>query len=224
MLRVGLTGGLGSGKTTAARRFAELGAQVLSADEIGRALMQPGQAVYAQIVERFGPGVVAADGKLDRAALARMAFGEGRVEELNAIVHPATIARQEELIAQIGAREPDAVVVVESALVFETKHGRAEGWRRRFDRVILVRASEATRIARFVARAAGNAALSDGTLSDEARRELEAEARRRMAQQIDDGWKAAHSDFVLTNDGTVEELRAQVDAVWAKLKEAARQS
>jgi dephospho-CoA kinase len=239
MLRVGLTGGLGSGKTTAAARFAELGAHVFSADEIGRALMQPGQAVYAQIVEQFGPGVVAADGKLDRAALARMAFGEGggpsrgaptRIEELNAIVHPATIARQEELIAKIAAREPDALVVVESALVFETKHGGmghgeaehseagrsgADGWRRRFDRIVLVRASEAAKIARFVARASGGAPLSD-----DRRREFEAEARRRMAQQIDDDWKAAHSDFVLTNDGTVDQLRAQVDDLWAKLKVA----
>ena len=219
MLRVGLTGGLGSGKTTAARRFAELGAQVLSADEIGRALMQPGEPVYARIVETFGPGVVAADGKLDRAALARMAFGEGRIEELNAIVHPGTIARQEAMIAEIAEREPDAVVVVESALVFETKHGGEQGWRRRFDCVVLVRASEERKIARFVARAADGAVLSE-----QRRRELEAEARRRLAQQIDDEWKAAHSDYVLTNDGTVEQLRAQVDALWpswAELKCAA---
>src|ERR1017187_4883846 len=109
MLRVGLTGGLGSGKSTAAAMFAELGAYVLSADEIARELMQPGQAVYAAIGERFGPGVMKADGTLDRAALARIAFGEGRIEELNAIVHPATIARQAELIEQIAARDPDAV-------------------------------------------------------------------------------------------------------------------
>jgi len=222
MLRVGLTGGLGSGKTTAARRFAELGAHVLSADEIGRGLMQPGEQVYARIVETFGPGVVAADGKLDRAALAQMAFGEGRIEELNAIVHPATIARQEEMVAEIAAREPDAVVAVESALVFETKHGRTghggeEGWRRRFDCVVLVRASDAEKIGRFVARASGGAVLTE-----EKRRELEAEARRRLAQQIDDEWKAAHSNYVLTNDGTVKELRAQVDALWAKLRNAAR--
>ena len=123
MLRVGLTGGLGSGKSTAARMFAELGAHVLSADEIGRGLMQPGQTVYAQIVERFGPGVVAADKTLDRAALARIAFAEGRIEELNAIVHPATIASQAAAIDRIAARDPGAVVIVESALIFETKHG-----------------------------------------------------------------------------------------------------
>lgn len=211
MLRVGLTGGLASGKTTAARRFAELGAHVISADEVGRALMQPGERVFGEIVERFGRGVVGADGKLDRAALARIAFGEGRLEELNAIIHPATIARQEEMIAEIAAREPNAVVVVESALIFETKHGAAAvggeaGWRRRFDRIILVRASEQERISRFVARASSS----------------EAEARRRIAQQMDDDWKAAHSDYVLTNDGTMDELRAEVDALWPELRKAAQ--
>lgn len=210
MLRVGLTGGLGSGKTTAARRFAELGAKVISADEVGRALMQPGERVFADIVAKFGRGIVKEDGKLDRAALAKIAFGGGggpsRIEELNAIVHPATIARQEEMIAEIITNNPDAVVIVESALVFETKHGGEEGWRRRFDRIILVRAPEEQRIARFVSRTSTT----------------EAEARRRMAQQIDDDWKAAHSDYVLTNDGSVDDLRAQVDALWPKLKEAAK--
>ena len=223
MLRVGLTGGLASGKTTAARRFAELGAHVISADEVGRALMQPGEPVYAEIVAKFGPGVVDADGKLDRAALAKIAFGEGRIEELNAIVHPATIARQEEMVAEIAAREPDAVVVVESALVFETKHGAAgqgseDGWRKRFDKIVLVRAGEEMRIARFVNRMSPPSQNRDGGHP----KELEAEARRRMAQQLDDDWKAAHSDYVLTNDGSVEELRAQVDALWPKLKEAAK--
>ena len=130
MLRVGLTGGLGSGKSTAARMFAAKGAYVFSADEIGRELMQPGQAVYAAIVAKFGPGVVKADGSLDRPALARIAFGGGRIEELNAIVHPATIARQAELIAEVAARDPDAVAMVESALIFETKYGGEDGWQK----------------------------------------------------------------------------------------------
>jgi dephospho-CoA kinase len=224
MLRVGLTGGLGSGKTTAAQRFAELGAHVISADEVGRALMQPGERVYAEIVARFGPQIVRADGGLDRAALARIAFGEGRVEELNAIVHPATIARQEEMVREIAARDANAVIVIESALIFETKHGGEEGWRRRFDRIILVRAGEKERIARFVARMADASGPSQDRDAvrpnqiEEKRRELEAEARRRMAQQISDDWKAAHSSYVLVNDGSVSDLLAQVDALWPKLK------
>jgi dephospho-CoA kinase len=230
MLRVGLTGGLGSGKTTAVRMFAAHGAYVFSADEIGREMMQPGQAVYAAIVEKFGPGVVCADGTdgspcgtLDRAALARIAFGEGRIEELNAIVHPAVIARQAELIEEIAARDPDAVAMVESALIFETKYGGGQtksaggdGWHTRFDKIILVRASEQTKIARFVARASGGKILDA-----EARQGFEAEARRRLAQQIDDERKAAQCDYVLTNDGSVAELQAQVDALWPPLKDAA---
>jgi len=221
MLRVGLTGGLGSGKSTAAQRFAALGAQVFSADAIGRELMQPGEAVYAQIVAHFGAAVVWPDGSLDRSALARIAFTDGRMEELNAIVHPAVIARQVELIDEIAARDANAVAIVESALIFETKYGETkyggEGdCRRRFDRLIFVKASEELKIARFVARAAGSK-----TLSDEARRALEAEAQRRIARQIDDESKAAKCDFVLTNDGSIEQLQAQVDALWPVLKDAA---
>jgi dephospho-CoA kinase len=229
VLRVGLTGGLGSGKSAAGQMFAAKGAYVLSADEIGRALMQPGEAVYAAIVERFGAGVVGADGLLDRAALARIAFGNaseggGRVEELNAIVHPATIARQAELIAEIAAKEKDAVVVVESALIFETKHwetrhaaeGEGAGIARRFDRVIFVKAPEGLRTARFVARMARGEELTR-----ERRAEIEAEARRRMARQETER-NEARCDYVLTNDGSMDELQAQVDALWPELKALAK--
>jgi dephospho-CoA kinase len=212
MLRVGLTGGLGSGKSTAAAMFAAHGAYVLSADEIGRELMQPGQAVYAAIVAHFGSSVVAADGSLDRPALARIAFGDGRIEELNAIVHPATIARQAELIDEIAARSPSAVVIIESALIFETKHG-GEGFRDRFDRIIVVTAPRELKIARFIERVAGGS-----TLSPERRDALTTDARRRLSQQIDDAQKTANSDYVLTNAGSVAELQAQVDALWPKLK------
>jgi dephospho-CoA kinase len=217
MLRVGLTGGLGSGKSTAAQMFRAKGAYVLSADEIGRALMQPGQAVYAPIVDRFGRGVVSADGQLDRAALAKIAFEDGRVDELNAIVHPATIARQAELIAEIGAKDKDAVVIVESALVFETKYGgEGAGIARRFDKMIFVKAPESLRIARFVER------MSRGEgLSAERREEIETQAMRRMARQEAER-NEARCDYVLTNDGSMDELQAQVDALWPELKSAAK--
>jgi dephospho-CoA kinase len=223
MLRVGLTGGLGSGKSTAARRFAELGAVVFSADEIGRELMQPGEAVYVAIVAHFGAGVVEAEGSLNRSALARIAFGAsgkdtGRLEELNAIVHPAVIARQAELIDEVAARDANAVAIVESALIFETKYGGEDGWRRRFDRLIFVKASEELKIARFMARATGGK-----TLNEEERSALAAEARRRIARQIEDASKAAKCDFILTNDGSIEGLQAQVDALWPALADAAMQ-
>ena len=216
MLRVGLTGGLGSGKSTAARLFAALGAHVLQSDAIGRQMMEPGEPVYAAIVAHFGDSVVAADGTLDRKALARIAFSEGRVEELNAIVHPAVIARQAELSDAIFARDPGAVVIVESALIFETNYGGKDRWQSRFDRIILVTAPEEMKIQRFVARAA-----SEGPISEARRTELEDEARRRLAQQISDEKKSALCDYVLTNGGGLTELEWQVDQLWPILKAAA---
>src|SRR5947209_1991135 len=226
MLRVGLTGGLGSGKSTAARMFAALGAHVLQSDAIGRELMEPGQAVYAAIVDRFGSRVVQPDGRLDRPALAKIAFDDGRVEELNAIVHPAVIARQAELSEAIFRQDPGAIVMVESALIFETKHGETKHsdsqptgqprWHNRFDRIILVTASEEVKIARFVARCAAGESLSA-----ERREKLEAEARLRLAQQIPDEQKSALCDYVLTNGGPLSELEWQVDRLWPILKAAA---
>ena len=203
-LRVGLTGGLGSGKSTVASMLKDLGAYVLSADDIGRKLMEPGQTCYDDIVEHFGAGVVRTDGTLDRPALAKLAFVDGRIEELNAIVHPATIALQEKVIGEIFRRDPDAIVVVESALIFETKH--LAGWRERFDTLILVTAPEATKIARFVARSGGGDPAA-----------LEAEAKRRLGLMVPDEVKAPQCEYVIQNDGSVEELRQKVSEVWNKL-------
>jgi dephospho-CoA kinase len=236
MLRVGLTGGLGSGKSTAARLFAALGAHVLQSDAIGRELMEPGQSVHSAIVDHFGNGVVQPDGRLDRVALAKIAFDDGRVEELNAIVHPAVIARQAELSEAIFQQDRRAIVIVESALIFETKysetkhaerkdgetkHGGSQanqraGWHDRFDRIILVTAPEELKIARFVARSAVGEALTV-----ERREQLEAEARLRLAQQIPDEQKSSLCDYVLTNGGQLTELEWQVDQLWPILKAAA---
>lgn len=204
MLKIGLTGGLGSGKTTVARMFADLGAHILSADEIARELMRPGTDVFRRISDKFGASVIAEDGTLDRTRLAALAFSGGMVEELNRIVHPATIARQEQLAEAIFEANPHSVVIVESALIFETKHSR--GWRLRFDKMILVRASEESKIARFVQRSGGEDVAN-----------LQAEARRRLARLIPDDQKAAMCDFVVMNDGTLERLRQQVTKIWAKL-------
>jgi dephospho-CoA kinase len=235
MLRVGLTGGLGSGKSTVAQMFAALGSYILQSDAIGRELMEPGQAVYRGLVAHFGEDVVLTEGHLNRAALARIAFTDGRVEELNAIVHPAVIARQVELSERIFAKDPHAVVIVESALIFETNYAEADDagaaaghggrsqsagsarWHSRFDRLILVTAPEEVKIARFVARSAAGAVLSP-----ERRAELEAEARRRLDQQIPDEQKSALCDYVLTNGGALTELEWQVDQLWPILQSAAR--
>jgi dephospho-CoA kinase len=166
--------------------------------------MEPGTSVFSAIVEQFGHAIVQPDGRLDRAALARLAFADGRVEELNAIVHPATIALQGELAAAIFARDPHAIVVVESALIFETAYG--EGWRNRFDCLVLVTAPEDQKIARFIARS--------GSANPEA---LAAEARRRLARMIPDEQKATQCDFVLRNNGTLQQLTRQTESLWQKL-------
>ncbi len=213
MPRIGLTGGLGSGKSTVAAMLAGLGAHVFSADEIGRSLMQPGQAVFAALVHHFGAGVVLTDGTLNRPKLARLAFAEGRVEELNAIIHPATIARQDELARPLFAADPDAVVVVESALIFETLHGG--NWRQRFDRLLLITAPESLKVQRFVSRSA-RSGPGDPAI-------LEAEARRRLARMIPDADKAPACDFVIANDGTLDQLQQAVDQVWPQLSRPAQE-
>lgn len=217
MLRVGLTGDLGSGKSTVARMFAERGAEVLSSDEMGRAMMQPGQPVYAAIVERFGREVVAGDGSLDRGALARLAFGDGRVEELNAIVHPAVIAEQARQIETLVRKDPDAIVIVESALLFTTKHNDSgKSWQDRFDRIVLVTAPEEQKIARFVERAAAGRLLEP-----QERARLEADAHSRLAMQTANDAHAAEC-IVIRNDGDLVALLQRVGAVWRELCRVAR--
>jgi dephospho-CoA kinase len=205
VLRVGLTGGLGAGKSTVLRMFAARGAEVLQSDTIGRELMQPGQAVYAAIVELFGGAVVLPNKGLDRPALARLAFAGGRLEELNDIVHPAVFARQEELLCQMTDK---TIVVIESALIFESKYASPEGSPKRFDRIVLVTAPESVKIARFLERSSA---------TPETAAALTAEARRRLTAQIPDEAKMQRCDFVLHNDGDMVELEVQVERVWQQL-------
>lgn len=218
MVRVGLTGGLGSGKSTVAAILRELGAEVIEADELGRVLMEPGHAVYDEIVDEFGPEVVRADGKLDRAMLADLAFRGNRLDDLNAIVHPAVIAAQGDWMREVFAKNPSAVAVVESALIYEVerdarRRGESEGvltyWRRRFDRVLVVTAPEEIRIARYVER------LSPQGWDEK----IAADARSRIARQLSDAVKVSRADYVLENTGDIVALRAQVQAVWTQLVE-----
>ncbi len=218
MLRVGLTGNLGSGKSTVAAYLRELGAEVIEADVLGRALMEPGESVYAAIVEAFGPGVVGVDGRLNRARLAELAFNEGRLADLNAVVHPPVIAAQQRWMDEVFARDRSAVAVIESALIFEVvrdalargdRTGMLADWRRRIDRVILIIAPDEVKIARYVARMAALGVTKAAA---------EADARTRLAHQIPDAEKAAQADYVLDNAGDLTALRDQVEAVWRQLK------
>ena len=216
MLRAGLTGGLGSGKTMVAAMFRSLGAHVIEADAIGRELMSPGHRVYDEIIRHFGSGVLRADGSLNRRLLADLAFRQNRLSELNQIVHPPVIAAQQQWAEAIFANEPDAVTMVESALVFEAdRQGSAPGWRRRFDRLILVTAPIELRVARYVDRMAS----LPGAPS---RAELESDARRRIAAQIPDDEKIPLSDFVIRNDGPIEATRLQVERIYADLVRASK--
>jgi dephospho-CoA kinase len=213
MLRVGLTGGLGSGKSTVAALFRRLGAPVMGADAVGREMMKPGHTVYNEIVRTFGPGVVQQDGTLDRRRLAELSFSDGRLEELNAIVHPAVIAEQQRWMDQLAHEQPNSVAIYETALLFEaSRASRTSAWRDRFDHLILVTAPEPVRIARYVARMAG----PDAT--PETRTALAEEARRRIAAQLPDSEKIPLSDTILHNDGSVEEISRQTEELYRKLQ------
>jgi dephospho-CoA kinase len=218
MLRVGLTGGLGSGKSTVATFLRKLGAHVIEADALGREMMEPGQPVYKKILSAFGPDVIDPDGRLNRSLLAEQAFQHGRLNDLNSIVHPAVIAAQQLWMDEVFAHDPSAVAVVESALIFEVvRDARARGemegvladWRRRIDRIVLVTAPNELKIDRFAARISP---------TGQPRSAAEAEARLRLSHQIPDSEKAAMSDYVVDNKGDKKELRSQVVALWQRLK------
>jgi dephospho-CoA kinase len=180
--------------------------------------MEPGQQVFAEIVRVFGPEVAGPDGRLNRARLAEFAFKDNRIDELNRIVHPAVIAAQQLWMDVVFARDPAAVAVVESALIFEVERdARARGetdtilsdWRRRITRLVVVTAPDDVKIARYVDRL-----CRSGTN----REAVEADARRRLAHQIPDAEKAARADYVIENTGDKGALHAQTVEVWRRLK------
>ncbi|MGI4852642.1 MAG: dephospho-CoA kinase [Janthinobacterium lividum] len=219
MLRVALTGGVGSGKSAAAAMLRALGAQVSHSDEVGRALMQPGQPVFAGIREHFGPAVLQANGELDRAALASIAFAQGRVEELNAIVHPAVIAAQAQWMERVRADDPSAVAIVESALIFETRHGDSVSgqasapWRSRFDRIVVITAPVELRRRRYVERVLQSAGRDAAAAS--------ADFDQRAAAQWTDKRKAALADTVIRNDGSLQDLQHHMAHLYQTLRQEA---
>lgn len=213
MLRVGLTGGLGSGKSTVAALLREHGFPVLEADAIAREFMDPGQCLHQAIVNHFGLSVLRPDGALDRSRLASLAFDEGRLPELNRIVHPPVVAEQERRMANLFARDSRAIVFVESALIFEAEaSGTVPEWRRRFDRIVLVTAPDELKIQRFLSRV-----LPAGA-SPEDRARVSRDARARLAAQLPDSVKIARSDFVIDNTGSLDDTRARVDRLAASLR------
>lgn len=204
MLRVGLTGGIACGKSTVAKMFAELGVYVIQSDQIAHELYRRGEPVYQEVVKRFGRDIVKPDGEIDRAKLASIAFGEGRIEELNRVVHPAVIQHQAKWIFEIASKEPDAVAMIEAALIFEAHTND------RFEKMIVVTCRPEQKAARFAQRAG----------IDEA--SAQAEVERRMKAQIPDEEKVKRADFVIDNSGPQEQTRKQVERIFAELKVLAK--
>jgi len=201
MLKVGLTGGIASGKSLVSRTFTELGAHTIDADEIAHELMRPGEPVYAEIIKSFGSEILNADNTVNRAKLAELAFDKRkpRIYELNRLIHPGVIERYEKWMDEIGKREPEAIAILEAALLLEA------GLRRRFDEIIVVTCKPQQRIDRCGAR---------HKLDPETAR---TEVTRRMMAQAPVEAKIQAADFVIDNSGSVEETRKQVEDVYRKL-------
>lgn len=192
MTRIGLTGGVGSGKSTVAGLLAARGALVIDADALAREVVAPGSDGLADIVSTFGTGVLAADGSLDRPALAAIVFAdESARKQLNAITHPRIAARTAELMATAA---PGQVIVHDVPLLVENSLAPA------YDLVVVVEASEQVRLSRLADR--GMPA---------------AEARRRMASQASDEERRAVADVVIDNTGSRADLEAAVDALWRRI-------
>jgi len=215
MLKVGLTGGIASGKSVVGEMFVALGARLVQADRIAHSLMQPGEAVYNEVVRHFGREILNRDLSVNRGKLAEVAFGpanvpEGqrasRIEELNRIVHPVVIRSQEEWMREMGRQDAHAIAMVEAALILEA------GVAKRFDRLLVVTCSAEQRVARFAARQ---------KIDLKAARK---EVVRRMAAQLPDEEKIKAADYVIDNSGALSSTREQVGVVWLKLRAEAGKS
>jgi dephospho-CoA kinase len=207
MLKLGLTGGIASGKSVVGEMFVKRGAHLIQSDTVAHDLMQRGREVYEEVVRRFGRDILDPDGNINRPRLAEIAFGTSgganpRVKELNNIVHPAVIARENEWMEEIRRRDPDAIAIVEAALILES------GASSRFDRLIVVTCLPEQRIERFARRL--------GISEDAAR----AEVTRRMAAQIPDEEKIKAADFVIDNSRSLEATEQQVHSAFATLRRA----
>jgi dephospho-CoA kinase len=199
MMLIGLTGGIGAGKSTIAKRFAELGAHVVDADVMARRAVDPGTAALTAIENRFGRDVISADGSLNRPALGAIVFSDDNARtDLESIVHPAVHALTSAEFERIKHDIPDAVIVYDVPLLVEAKN------RYEFDRVIVAHAPAEKRIQRLV---------SLRGMSEE-------EARKRVAAQASDGERLHVADDVVDTGGTLEHTIEQVDAIWASLRQS----
>ncbi len=200
MLKVGLTGGLASGKSFVAGVFRQCGARVVEADKLGHQTLLPDGEAYPDVVAEFGDGILQPDGSIDRRALGAIVFHDAeKLARLNALVHPHVFRRQQKFFEQAAAEDPRTVVVVEAAILIET------GGRERYDRIVLAVCPPEMQIARFIARDGGT----------------EQQARARMARQMPLEEKIPFADYVIDTSGTKQETESRARVVYARLKEEA---
>jgi dephospho-CoA kinase len=181
-----------------------MSAHIIEADTIAHELYRPGEPVYQELVEKFGQEILRPDGEIDRARLASAAFDGGRVQELNRIVHPAVIKRQEQWMHQVGSKDRYAIIMVEAALIIEA------GAKGRFDKIIVVTCKPEQKVARYAQRA--------GIPESAARAEVE----RRGKAQLSDDEKVRRADYVIDNSGPLDRTRQQVQRIHAELKVLAK--
>ena len=202
MFLVGLTGNIGSGKSTVAQLLSERGATIIDADVLARRAVEQGTAAYKKIVECWGTSVTGADGTIDRSALRRTVFSEpAQLEQLNAIVHPEVARMRADLVAQARARG-DRLVVCDIPLLFERKMTDD------FDRIVLVDAPRPVRLERLVRE----------------RGLRETEAMDMIVAQMPAELKRARADVVIDNAGTLTQLDQRVSEVWSALLQSAEQA
>ena len=195
MLKVGLTGGLASGKTFVAGVFEQLGCAVISADRLGHEALRRGSAAFPAVVAEFGDAIVGEDGEIDRKALGEIVFAdEAQLKQLNALVHPHVFQKQEKLFAEIAGRDPQAVVVSEAAIMIES------GSYARYDRIVVTVCPPELQIRRYSEREGAS----------------EAEARARLARQMPLEEKRKYADFVIDTSGTKQETRRQARELYQR--------
>lgn len=200
MLRVGLTGGLASGKSFVGEALASLGCHLLKADDLGHQLLQPGTEVYENVVEAFGPGILDSEGRIVRRALASLVFeNPEKLALLNSLVHPAVIEEEERWMQQIAASDPHGIAIVEAAILIET------GSYRRFDRIVLAVCSDEQQIARAMKR--------DGLTREE--------ALARLQRQMPLAEKRKFADFIIDTSGEKEQTLVQVHRLYEELRRLA---
>jgi len=197
MLRVGLTGGLASGKSLVGRALADLGCLLIQADELGRQVEEPGGEAYEGIVKEFGKEILTPQGAIDRRRLAALVFHEPeRLKRLNALVHPPVKARERQLQEDFARRHPDGIAVTEAAILVET------GTYREYDKLIVA----VCRPEQQIERAMSRDGLTRKEVMDRVRRQMPLEEKRK------------HADYVIDTSGSKEDTLAQTRAVYNSLR------